>query len=113
MLGVRPYLNLTTWILFNWVTDGEASYTRLVENPEKLRMRFKWFRGEAGRTEENFWRAFAISEVHAVPVYGAIGLLFEAHAEHNEEAMVTSLKTVGAVLRNLIVVFSQHVRQEF
>eukprot|EP00929_Paragymnodinium_shiwhaense_P074951 TRINITY_DN38335_c0_g1_i1.p1 TRINITY_DN38335_c0_g1~~TRINITY_DN38335_c0_g1_i1.p1 ORF type:complete len:638 (-),score=100.35 TRINITY_DN38335_c0_g1_i1:533-2446(-) len=112
MLGVNPYLNLTNWVLFNWETDDNADYQRLVENPALLKMRFQWFRGVAGRTEENFWRAFAISEVHAVPMYGAVGSLFEAFAERDEETMTSSLQTLSAVLQNLIAVFSASVKPE-
>lgn len=111
-LGVRPYLNLTNWILFNWTTDGEASYLHLVQHPEKLKMRFQWFRGAAGHTEQNFWRAFAISEVYAVPMYGAFGWLFEALAVGDEEMMVESLQTVGLVVQTLVATFKSHVKQD-
>jgi len=108
---VKPYLNLSTWIFFNWRSDG-ASFQQLVEKPELLRMRFQWFRSVAGETEQNFWRAFAISELHAVPMYGALGWLFEGLATGDEKLMAESLRTVGQVLENLTAVFKSNVKPE-
>eukprot|EP00931_Biecheleriopsis_adriatica_P115044 TRINITY_DN90891_c0_g1_i1.p1 TRINITY_DN90891_c0_g1~~TRINITY_DN90891_c0_g1_i1.p1 ORF type:complete len:511 (+),score=90.70 TRINITY_DN90891_c0_g1_i1:93-1535(+) len=111
-LGVQPYLNLTTWIFFNWTTTGTDNYQYLSEHPEMLKMRFQWFQGAAGRTEQNFWRAFAISEMQAVPMYEAVSFLLEALDVGDEGIMAKSLCTVSLVVQRQTAAFKNHVREE-
>mmetsp|Transcript_71313 Transcript_71313/g.183835 ORF Transcript_71313/g.183835 Transcript_71313/m.183835 type:complete len:491 (-) Transcript_71313:169-1641(-) len=101
ILGVRPYLNLTNWIFFNWHMVGEGG------REEALQMRFSWFRGEARPTEANFWRAFAVSEMCAAPMYGDIASLFENLGD--DVLTVESLQKIQKVVRKIRKVFTDSV----
>jgi hypothetical protein len=92
LLGVRPHLNLANWMLFNWRTDDSQA---------EPQMRLRWFRGEAGRAERQLWRAFARSELRAVPIYGAVGTLFRAMDACDEAAAASCLRTLATTLLRL------------
>jgi hypothetical protein len=96
LLGVRPRLNLANWILFNWRADGDGQEA-------EPRMRLRWFRGEAaaGRAEQQLWRAFALSELRAVPIYGAVGSLFRAIDAWDEAAATSCLRALATTLLRL------------
>lgn len=112
-LGINPFLNLTAWVLLNWTTAApHTRFDAIASNPNDLKMRFQWFSGAAGQTEQNFWRAFAISEMCATPIYRVIGDLLNALATNRRQLMRQRLDDIAGVLKRLIDIFRALVTPE-
>jgi len=119
-LEVNPFLNVFTWLFCNWTWKPTKKHTN-PNNPTYedlltgvMSPRFYWSVGDSRRSEENFWRAFMYSEVHAIPMYGAVGKVLEivqsnsAGAKEKEppeevaiDIVLSSLRIIQRAMHNI------------
>ena len=116
-LDVAPYLTLYTWVFCNW------KWTPASRNPESsdlplthkdmcdrskgsLSPRFSWFTGAARESEANLWRAFAYSELVAIPLYGEIGKIMDEVTAFQSDTTADSpsSSSIESVHRSLEVI---------
>ena len=103
-LDVAPYLTLYTWVFCNWKwtpasSAGSSGVTSDLPLTHKdmcdrskgsLSPRFSWFTGAARESEANLWRAFAYSELVAIPLYGEVGKIMDEVTAFQSDTMADS-----------------------
>jgi len=136
-LRVAPYFNVYSWLFCNWkwtstttdtadtVSPKDLSYDKICDlTTGSLFPRFFWLTGRAQESEANFWKAFAYSEIMAVPLYSQVGtLLDQVHVYqssiHSERlstesivSVVKSLETCREIVKSITAALVAYVKPE-
>ncbi|CAB9511947.1 expressed unknown protein [Seminavis robusta] len=108
-LGVAPFFNVYSWLFCNWrwtpssaaVNEG-LTFDKICNlQAGSMSPRFYWLTGTARESEANFWRAFAYSELMAIPMYGAIGNLMDQVKKHHQQHAPPTPAAIDRVVQSL------------
>jgi len=116
-------------MFFNWTlscdeepmplpqTPGFADIVQHRRNLLRLSPRFTWLVGPERESEVWFWRAFALSEAYAMPIYGEVGRILDSLSGPEPQwekvgALKERLEAIADVLDNLKIILEKYVNKE-